>query len=160
MAAPFTVSVQKCSDWAWTAFSMKMGKHEEQKDKQISSHCISFTAIDLYMFLEMKTSFLRTAISEDHMYDHVIIAESTQSMTSIYFRITVYFPHYMSERERVMWTKLDALLLAQWAPTRRNINLHQCTVLRKTLIDRVKPAKRWYCGRVCHMGALCSHTKV
>ncbi len=28
--------------------SMKMGKHEEPKDKQISSHCISFTAI--YVF--------------------------------------------------------------------------------------------------------------
>ncbi len=31
-------------------FSLKMGKHEEPKDKQISSHRISFTAI--YIFME------------------------------------------------------------------------------------------------------------
>ncbi len=37
-------------------FSMKMGKHEELKDKQISSHCISFTPI--YIFMEMKTKKL------------------------------------------------------------------------------------------------------
>ncbi len=35
---------------------MKMGNHEEPKDKQISSHCISFNAI--YMFMEMKTKKL------------------------------------------------------------------------------------------------------
>ncbi len=32
---------------------MKTGKHEEPKDKQISSHCISSTV--LYMYMEMKT---------------------------------------------------------------------------------------------------------
>ncbi len=47
---------------------MKTGKHEEPKDKyisshcildkQISSHCISFT--DIYMFMEMKTICPRT----------------------------------------------------------------------------------------------------
>ncbi len=47
MAVPFPHSFQKRSDseQPWTTFSMKMGKHEEPKDKHISSHCISFTAI-------------------------------------------------------------------------------------------------------------------
>ncbi len=57
-------SVQKRSDSEqvpWTAFFMKMGKHGELKDKQISSQCISFTAA--YMFMEMKTSCPRTVIS-------------------------------------------------------------------------------------------------
>ncbi len=52
-AAPFPASFQKRSDSEqvpWTAFSMKMGKHEEPKDKQISSHCISFTAIYIYVY--------------------------------------------------------------------------------------------------------------
>ncbi len=31
-----------------------MGKHEEPKDKHISSHCIRSTA-NLYMFMEMRT---------------------------------------------------------------------------------------------------------
>ncbi len=30
---------------------MKMGKHKEPKDKQISSHCISFTAIYIYVYI-------------------------------------------------------------------------------------------------------------
>ncbi len=72
MAAPFPASLQKCSDseQPWTVFSMKMGKQEEPKDKQISSHCINFTAI--YRFMEMKTS-PRTAISVDHRHGHVVI---------------------------------------------------------------------------------------
>ncbi len=66
---PFPGFVQKHSDseQPWTAFSMKMGKHEEPKDKQISCPCISFTAI--YMFMEMKTSW-------NIGTDHIIIAES------------------------------------------------------------------------------------
>ncbi len=43
-------------------FSLKMGKHEELKDKQISSHCISFTPI--YIFMEMKTKTLPRNIYE------------------------------------------------------------------------------------------------
>ncbi len=76
-AAPFPASFQKHSDsdQPWPAFSMKMGKHEEPKDKQISSHCISLTAI--YMFMEMKTK--KTAPEQLSAWtigtNHVIIAE-------------------------------------------------------------------------------------
>ncbi len=53
MAAPFRASIQKRSDseQPWTVFSKKMGKYEEPKDKQISSHCISFTAIYIYIYI-------------------------------------------------------------------------------------------------------------
>ncbi len=52
VAAPFPVSIQKRSDseQPWTVFSKKMGKYEESNDKQISSHCISFTAIFIYVY--------------------------------------------------------------------------------------------------------------
>ncbi len=72
----FPASVQKRSNSEQvplTAFSMKMGKHKKPKDKQIYSLCISFMYV--YMFMEMKTSCHRTAISVDPRHDHVIIAE-------------------------------------------------------------------------------------
>ncbi len=49
---PFPASFQKRSDSEQvpcTAFSMKMENLEEPKDKQTSSHCISFTAINIYV---------------------------------------------------------------------------------------------------------------
>ncbi len=57
---------------------MKMGKHEEPKDKPISSHCISFTAI--YMFMEMKTGQLSAWTIGT---DHIIVAEHIQFMSSL-----------------------------------------------------------------------------
>ncbi len=85
--------------WLWASsmnrvlFSMKMWKHEEPKDKQISSHCVSFTAI--YMLMEMKTSSPRTAISVDIGTDHVIIAAcifSSWVAYNLFARIAGGFP--------------------------------------------------------------------
>ncbi len=96
------LSKSALTEQTWTAFSMKMGNYEETKDKKIFSHCISFTAI--YMFMEMKTSCPRTAISVDHhrhrsrYYCRAHI--QFVSITSLLRSQVDYFPHYMSERER------------------------------------------------------------
>ncbi len=68
-----------------------MGKHEEPKDKQSSSHCISFTAI--YMFTEMKTSCPRTAISVDYRHrSRYYCRAHIQSVSSLSARVAGGFP--------------------------------------------------------------------
>ncbi len=60
---PISSFFPKRSEQPWTMFSMKMVKHEEPKEKQISSHCISSTAI-LYMFMEMRTKKIAPEVPE------------------------------------------------------------------------------------------------
>ncbi len=84
---------------SWTTFSMKMGKHEELKDKQISSQSISFTAIYTHLWIwtlappeQLSVWIIGT--------DLVIIAEHIFSrwVTSP-LGSQVDFSLYMSERE-------------------------------------------------------------
>ncbi len=120
------------------AFSMKM-KHKEPKDKQISSHCISFNATCFWRW-KLK-SCPRTAISVDHRHrSHHYCRAHIQSWVASRLGSQVDFPHYMTERER-RWCvqfyvnntgcspslsgRLLQVHVIQWAPIVRNINLHR-----------------------------------
>ncbi len=142
--ASFPGSFQKHShseQVPWTAFSMKTGKHEEPKeDKQISSHCISFTAIYICLWRWKLQNCPGTAISVDHRQWSRYYCRAHIQFMNLSARIAGGFSS-LAVREsaagasRFMWKKLDALPLSQilqvrvmqceqWAPIGRNINLH------------------------------------
>ncbi len=124
---------------------MKMGKHEEPKDKQISSHCI--TAIYIYICLwRWKLAAPEQLSAWTIGTDHVIIAERIFSSWVAYplcsdrrwISLTIWVRGSALKTagsSSFIWTKLDTLPFSQilqvrvmqceqWAPTGRNINLH------------------------------------
>ncbi len=78
----------------WTTFSMKMGKHEELKDKQISSQCISFTAIYTRLWIWTLAPPEQLSVWIIVIAEHIFSRWVTSPLGS-----QVDFSHYMSVRE-------------------------------------------------------------
>ncbi len=115
-AAPFPASFQTLSDseQSWTVFSMKIGKHKELKDKPISSHCISFTAICLWRWkLAAPEKLSAWTIGTDHVI--AVLIFSSWVASPLISQVDS-FPSYTSESaagaSSFMWTTLDALSLS------------------------------------------------
>ncbi len=124
---------ERRSLWRW-------GSTRNRRINRFLATVLAFPAI--YMFMEMKTSCPRTAISMDHRHrSRYYCRAHIQSMSNLSARIAGGLFPSLYDRERVPpvravlceqnWMLSLSLILQvrvmqcqQWAPTGRNINLH------------------------------------